>query len=77
LSKQAELDTEIAETIASYAESWSNADLDELCATLVAHPKPKVRRGVSGNASMPKKHLKTLLKDEDVDVRGAARRSLK
>lgn len=72
----AAMDVEAAESIASWAERYENADIDVLVSSLIDHSDPQVRQALSGNSSVPKKFLKTLLKDADPRVRATAKSSL-
>ena len=69
-------DIEAAKNIASYVESYGNADTDQVAIHLLKHTDPQVRNALAGNSSTPKKILKSLLKDVDSAVRESARISL-
>lgn len=65
-------DPEVAEAIAANVEQFENADADALCAALVRHPDPTVRRALVWNSGTPAKWVKALRNDPARDVAAAA-----
>ena len=65
LEKLLSLDIEIAKSIASDIESFSEADTNKLCTIVAAHSDPSVVAILAGHYSTPKKILKSLLTHAD------------
>jgi len=76
LEKLINLDTEIAQSIASYVESFQEADIVKLANLLVTHADPSVAGSLADNYSTPKKILKKLLTHPDPYVANAAKARL-
>lgn len=76
LMKMIGFDNELAQSIASYVERYENADVEKLSDLLIKHSDPGVRLAAANNSGIAKKFLKMLLKDDDLPVREAAKRSL-
>ena len=76
LEKLFSLDTEIARSIASDIESFSEADTNKLYTIAASHSDPSVVASLAGNYSAPKKILKSLLTHADPYVVSEAKRRL-
>lgn len=70
------LDIDCARTIAGRINEYSNADTNQVAAALRDHSDPDVRRALAGCWGIAKNIAKQLLKDNDPDVRAAAKRTL-
>jgi hypothetical protein len=76
LEKLSNLDTDIAESIASDVESYSEVDESELSKIIASHADPAVVRSLARNYNTPKKILKSLLKHSDPIVVAEAKERL-
>ena len=76
LEKLIGLDTEIAQSIADYIESFQEADVTKLANLLANHEDPSVAASLANNYSAPKKILKKLLTHPDPYVAQSAKARL-
>ena len=76
LQRLIELDIEIATSIASDLETYSEAGSLALAKVLAEHPDPAVPYALAGNYRAPKKVLEHLLEHSDTQVAREARRNL-
>jgi hypothetical protein len=70
------MDIEIARNIANNLDRYENADIDALAKILSEHSDPSVIAEVASNSSIPKKYLKNLTKNSDLQIANNAKRSL-
>jgi hypothetical protein len=70
------LDTEIAQSIASDIESFTDVDTGKLAQLVAQHSDPAVVASLAGNYGTPKKILKTLLSHSDPHVVSEAKARL-
>lgn len=70
-----ERDVEVADTIASYVEDWSNTM--EIAKILKNHSDPQVRLSLANNRGTPKTILRQQLKDPEESIAIAAKENLR
>ena len=70
-----ERDVEVADTIASYVEDWSNTI--EIAKILKNHTDPQVRFSLANNRGTPKTILRQQLKDPEESIAAAAKENLR
>lgn len=69
-------DNSVIDTVIDNLSNYEEVDQDAIFKLLAKNENPDVRLMIAQGYSVPKKYKKTMLNDQDADVRAAAKKSL-